>query len=145
LLEHNIDLNFIPLVFQYNKRDLDNLIPVETFNNLLNPRRLPYIESSAIYGQGVIETLKEISKLAVPVVREKIFGKPREEVRPEEKEKKEAEKIEVVEPVPKKEVELVSKRERSPLRMTKIKFKSQKDIEEELEKLAKEFTANSKD
>ena len=145
LLEHNIDLNFIPLVFQYNKRDLDNLIPVETFNNLLNPRRLPYVESAAIYGEGVIETLKEISKLVVPAVREKIFGKKKEEVKLEEKVKREEEKIEVMEPTPKKEVELAPGQKTSPLRMTKIKFKSQKDIEEELEKLAKEFTAKDKD
>ncbi len=144
LLEHNIDLNFIPLVFQYNKRDLDNLIPVETFNNLLNPRNFPYVESAAIYGQGVIETLKEISKLTVPAVREKIFGKKKEEVKPKEKVKMEEEKIEVMEPASKKEVELAAAQKTAPLRMTKIKFKSQKDIEEELEKLAKEFIAKDK-
>ena len=142
LLEHKIDLNFIPMVFQYNKRDLDNLIPVETFNNLLNPRSLPYIESSAIYGLGVIETLKEISKLTVPLVREKILGEKREEIPKEKKEIKEEErKIEVIEPIPKKEAEVVAEAETAPLRLTKIKFKSQKDIEEELEKLAREFTA----
>jgi signal recognition particle receptor subunit beta len=57
LLDHDIDLNLIPLVFQYNKRDLENLIPVETFNNLLNPQGRPYVESSAINGDGVLETL----------------------------------------------------------------------------------------
>ena len=66
--------NQIPLVFQYNKRDLNYLIPVETFNNLLNPRRVPLVEAAAINGVGVFETLREISKLTVPVVREKLFG-----------------------------------------------------------------------
>ncbi len=78
LLEFNVDLNFIPLVFQYNKRDLDNLVPVETFNSLLNPLKLPYIEAAAINGIGVFETLKEIAKLTVPYVKEKVFGEKRE-------------------------------------------------------------------
>jgi hypothetical protein len=74
LLSHNMDLNEIPLVFQYNKRDLDNLIPVETFNSLLNPQKLPYIEASALNGVGVVETLKEVARITVPVVKEKFFG-----------------------------------------------------------------------
>ncbi len=80
-LEHNIDLNQIPLVFQYNKRDLNYLIPVETFNNLLNPRRLPFVEAAAINGVGVFESLREISKLTVPVVREKILGEKQKDIR----------------------------------------------------------------
>ena len=64
----------MPLVFQFNKRDLDNLIPVETLNNLLNPRRVPFIEASAVSGQGVFETLKEIARITVPRVREKVLG-----------------------------------------------------------------------
>lgn len=107
LLEHDIDMNFIPMVFQYNKRDLDNLIPVETFNNLLNPRRLPYIESSAINGVGVIETLKEISRLTVPVVKRKIFGEKRIEVEMEEEEVKKEAREEVEEEVREEEVQEV--------------------------------------
>jgi signal recognition particle receptor subunit beta len=72
--EQKIDLGLMPLVFQYNKRDLGNLIPVETLNNLLNPRRNIFIEASAIDGVGVFETLKEIARLTVPLVREKVLG-----------------------------------------------------------------------
>jgi len=78
LLANDIELNKIPLVFQYNKRDLENLIPVETFNNLINPKKLPYIEASACNGIGVVETLKEIARVTVPAVREKYFGKKAE-------------------------------------------------------------------
>lgn len=74
LLANSLDLNEIPLVFQYNKRDLDNLVPVETFNNLLNPKGHPYIEASASNGIGVIETLREIAKVTIPTVRKKIYG-----------------------------------------------------------------------
>lgn len=74
LLANSLDLNEMPLVFQYNKRDLDNLIPVETFNNLLNPKGYPYIEASASNGIGVVETLREIARVTIPTVRKKIYG-----------------------------------------------------------------------
>ena len=138
LLEHNADINLIPLVFQYNKRDLDNLIPVETFNSLLNPNGLPYIETCAIKGQGVFETLKEITRLAIPMVKEKIKEEDRKITgKMPVKEKEEEEKGE---PEIREEIKFVAKKEGTPLRVKKVKFKSQKDIEEELENLAKDFT-----
>jgi signal recognition particle receptor subunit beta len=138
LLEHSADINLIPLVFQYNKRDLDNLIPVETFNSLLNPNGLPYIETCAIKGQGVFETLKEITRLAIPMVKDKIKEEERKIAgKKPAKEKKEEEKGP---PKIKEEIKFVAKKEGAPLRVKKVKFKSQKDIEEELENLAKDFT-----
>ena len=143
-LEHNIDLNQIPLVFQYNKRDLNYLIPVETFNNLLNPRRLPFVEAAAINGVGVFESLREISKLTVPVVREKILGEKRKDARkvevPEERPEDVAERRERA----REEVEFVTPDQASPFQVTKIKMKSQKEIESELEKISKEFGTKAK-
>jgi hypothetical protein len=140
LLEHDIDLNLIPLVFQFNKRDPENLIPVETFNNLLNPRGRPYVESSAVNGDGVLETLKEIAKITVPWVREKLFGEKRDTEDKEEQLRRikeaEAKRAEV-----KTEIEFVPEKEAAPIRLTKIKFKNQTDVEDELENLAKEFTS----
>jgi len=40
----------------------------------LNSRQSPYIEAEAINGRGVLETLKEIARLTVPVVRASVFG-----------------------------------------------------------------------
>jgi signal recognition particle receptor subunit beta len=139
LQEYDVDLNLIPLVFQYNKRDLDNLIPVETFNSLLNPMTRPFVESSAINGDGVLETLKEIAKITVPWVREKIFGEKREVVDKEEQLRRirRAEDQRVKE---KTGIEFGSEKKISPIRLTKIKFKSQTDVEAELENLTKEFT-----
>lgn len=138
LLEHSVDLNFIPLVFQYNKRDLDNLIPVETFNSLLNPSGFPYVESCAIKGKGVFETLKEITKLAIPLVKKKIKEDERKAVAKGQpaKEKIREEKA----PEQREEIKFVAKKTGVPLRVTKVKFKSQKDIEAELENLARDFT-----
>jgi signal recognition particle receptor subunit beta len=109
-LQQDIDLMRIPLVFQYNKRDLQYLIPVETFNNLLNPRRSPWTEAVAINGVGVFETLREISKLTVPVVREKLFG---ERVRQESS--------------------------GHSGHTTRTLVKSRKEVEEELEKLSRDY------
>ena len=129
-------------MFQYNKRDLDSLIPVETFNNLLNPGGHPYVESCAIKGMGVFETLKEITKLAIPLVKEKIKDDERKVMGKARSKKRDDEKIE--KPEQKDEIKFVAKKESSPLRVTKVKFKSQKDIEQELENLAKDFTGSKK-
>jgi len=153
LLEYNVDLNFIPMVFQYNKRDLETLIPVETFNSLLNPLKLSFFESSAINGEGVFETLKAIARITVPYVREKVFGEKR---KPEEKEKEERQIIieeaerergklkegvrEELRKTAGEDVAFVSKKEEAPIRLTKIKFRNQRDIESEVENLAKEFS-----
>ena len=139
LREHDVDLNLIPLVFQYNKRDLENLIPVETFNSLLNPMNRPYVESSAINGDGVLETLKEIAKITVPWVRERIFGEKREGIDKEEQ-LKQIRKAEEQRASEKTEIEFASEKKTAPIRLTKIKFKSQTDVEEELESLTREFT-----
>lgn len=151
LLEFNVDLNFIPLIFQYNKRDLENLIPVETFNSLMNPLKLPYIESCAINGIGVFETLKEIAKLTIPYVKEKVFDekpepapKQKEEIkRAAEERERVVQEAKEVRDIIKSDLEFVSNQPDSPIRMTKIKFKSHTDVEKEVEKLAREFGGKS--
>jgi signal recognition particle receptor subunit beta len=79
LKEYNIDFYSIPFVFQYNKRDLKNILTIEEMNQYLNPYGFPYIEASAIKGIGVFETLQEISKLTLKDVSRKIL-KPEEKV-----------------------------------------------------------------
>ncbi|BBB33421.1 hypothetical protein TTHT_1978 [Thermotomaculum hydrothermale] len=66
-----MDLKDIPHVMQYNKRDLPNLIDVETLNKELNIYNVPYFETSAITGEGVIETLREIVRLTLKKITEK--------------------------------------------------------------------------
>jgi len=61
-LEANeIDPDEIPMVLQYNKRDLPNALPSEILNERLNPRGLPFYEAVAVKGQGVEETLKGVT------------------------------------------------------------------------------------
>ncbi|MFO7157251.1 MAG: ADP-ribosylation factor-like protein [Pseudomonadota bacterium] len=69
LAEHGYDLDTIPLVIQYNKRDLPNAMPVEELSRLLNPRKVPEFPAVAVKGEGVFETLKAIAKLVLQKVR----------------------------------------------------------------------------
>jgi hypothetical protein len=62
----------VPIVFQYNKRDLRNILPVPELQKSLNPASAPFFEAAAIHGVGVFETLKEISRLSLDAVRSKI-------------------------------------------------------------------------
>jgi hypothetical protein len=62
----------VPIVVQYNKRDLRNILPVEKLEDALNPTGAPSFEAAAIHGVGVFETLKEISRLALDSVRNRI-------------------------------------------------------------------------
>jgi len=74
-LEFNkILIDKIPLVFQYNKRDLNNIIPVGELNMLLNPSNKTFFEAVAIKGKGVLETLREITRLTLHSVKEEVFG-----------------------------------------------------------------------
>jgi mutual gliding-motility protein MglA len=63
LSEQGYDLDRIPYVVQYNKRDLPNAASMEELQGLLNPRRVPEFEAVAPKGEGVYDTLKAIAKL----------------------------------------------------------------------------------
>lgn len=62
LSEQGYNLDIIPFIIQYNKRDLPNVVPVEEMNRALNPRNVPSFETVARDGRGVFDTLKEIAK-----------------------------------------------------------------------------------
>jgi signal recognition particle receptor subunit beta len=65
LSEQGYDLDKVPLVFQYNKRDLPNVVPVDEMRKSLNPRNAPDFEAVASDGTGVFDTLKAIAKLVI--------------------------------------------------------------------------------
>jgi len=71
LEELNLNIDDIPFVFQYNKRDLPNVVPIEQLNAGLNPFGRPHLEASALNGVGVFETLREISKQTLMVLNAK--------------------------------------------------------------------------
>lgn len=61
--EQGIALDEFPMVIQYNKRDLPDILSIEELNAALNPRNLPYYEAVATTGQGVLKTFTAASKL----------------------------------------------------------------------------------
>jgi len=65
LQEQGYDLNKIPFVVQYNKRDLPNVATVEELRRLLHPRTVPEYEAVAPTGVGVFDTLKAVAKLVL--------------------------------------------------------------------------------
>lgn len=62
---YGYDLATIPFAIQYNKRDLEDVMPVEEMRRQLNPGGVPDFEAVATEGTGVFETLKGVSKLVV--------------------------------------------------------------------------------
>ena len=77
LEELGLDPRSVPIVFQYNKRDLRNILPVEAMQRALNSGGAPSFEAAAIHGVGVFETLKEISRLSLDSIRAKIAEEKR--------------------------------------------------------------------
>lgn len=65
LAEQGYDIEKLPFVVQYNKRDLPNIAPVEELRAAMNPRGVPDFEASASNGDGVFDTLKAIAKLVL--------------------------------------------------------------------------------
>jgi len=73
--EIGIKLDEIPLVLQYNKRDLANILSVEELEESLNAQRLhESYEACAVLGQGVFETLKAISRLTLRSLKKRMLG-----------------------------------------------------------------------
>ncbi len=55
----------IPLVFQYNKRDLPDVVALEALSGALNGRRAPEFSAVATTGQGVLETFSSLLTLTI--------------------------------------------------------------------------------
>jgi hypothetical protein len=79
LAEDKLDMDELPLVLQFNKRDLEgSVIPVlsketmeEDLNSMLkNPA--PVMMASALQGTGVFDTLREVSKITIKSVHHKL-------------------------------------------------------------------------
>jgi len=72
LEEHGLKVDTIPHVVQYNKRDLPNILRVEELRSELNLAGVPDFEASALYGQGVFETLKAVIRLVSEDIRRRL-------------------------------------------------------------------------
>ena len=63
LKEQGYDLDKLPYIIQYNKRDLPDVMSVEELRRELNTTNVPEFEACATTGEGVFETLKAVAKL----------------------------------------------------------------------------------
>ncbi|MDH4282195.1 MAG: ADP-ribosylation factor-like protein [Myxococcales bacterium] len=65
LAEQGYNLDTLPYVIQYNKRDMPNVSSIEELRQMLNTRHVPEYSAVATTGEGVFETLKSIAKLVL--------------------------------------------------------------------------------
>lgn len=72
LAELGIKIDEIPLVLQYNKRDLPEVCSVEELREALNTNDWPEFETSALAGTGIFEVLREVSKLTLVSLKQQL-------------------------------------------------------------------------
>lgn len=65
LIENSYEISQLPIVMQWNKRDLTNIFTTEEMNQYYNKWNFSQVESVAINGEGVFESFKTLSKLVL--------------------------------------------------------------------------------
>jgi signal recognition particle receptor subunit beta len=75
LKAYGIDIKTMPLVIQYNKRDLPTALPLADLNRELNRLNVPTYEAQAANGVGVFETLRGVSKLLLAKITKDVLEK----------------------------------------------------------------------
>jgi small GTP-binding protein len=79
LQANNLVFSEIPLVFQYNKRDLTDVMPVQELDRELNTSNKPYYPTVATVGENVVEAVNAIMKSVLIYLKNRltIFQKDR--------------------------------------------------------------------
>ncbi len=72
LTENNINIKEIPIILEYNKRDLDDIAPMEELEDELNPDNYLSFPSIATTGEGIIEVFKTIGTEVLKNVKSKL-------------------------------------------------------------------------
>jgi signal recognition particle receptor subunit beta len=73
LEEYGYDLDTIPYVLQFNKRDVPNPLPIDVMDKHLRVKDEPAIEAVATTGLGVFQSLKTVSKMVLVDLRQKMM------------------------------------------------------------------------
>ena len=79
LKSNAITFESIPVVVQYNKRDLADILAVDAMQEALGLSSYPFVEAVASAGRGVTETFKLISKLTFVDLLRRLQGRRAEE------------------------------------------------------------------
>jgi len=69
LKQQGYNIKDIPIVMQYNKRDLPNALSVSELRKHLNRYNSKEIEACAVEGKGVLESFKSVSKSIIQVLK----------------------------------------------------------------------------
>ena len=77
LKAYGLDLQTIPWVIQYNKRDLPGAVSIQQMNQELNRHNVPTFEAQAANGVGVFETLRGVSKLLLAKISKDVIDRDR--------------------------------------------------------------------
>jgi len=72
LNEHNLTLDSIPWVIQYNKRDLPNAMPIPKLEEQLNLLAVPTFEAVATSGEGIYETFQGIARMLYSELKKRL-------------------------------------------------------------------------
>lgn len=72
LKANKISFTEIPLIFQYNKRDLREILPIEVLNRDLNPDGKPYFSTVGTTGENILEALHTIMKMVIIYLKNKL-------------------------------------------------------------------------
>ena len=75
LAELGLDLSRVPVVFQYNKRDLDGIFSVAEMDQIYNRLGVPAFPTVATRGDGLREAMKAVSQLVVHDLVRKGLGR----------------------------------------------------------------------
>jgi len=74
LRELGLDVKDVPIVFQWNKRDLKNLVAIEELEAHFNLGNHPSFQAVASDGTGVFETLRGITRLVLTHIKTHVLG-----------------------------------------------------------------------
>jgi len=69
LTENGFAIEEVPLILQYNKRDLPGVVSVRDLRAALNTMNAPEVEATASTGAGVFETLKAVGRIVLTRLR----------------------------------------------------------------------------
>jgi len=72
LEKNNLNIEEIPIIIEYNKRDLDDVMTVEELEKDVNPDHYPSFPSTATTGEGVIKVFKTIGTEVLKHVKAKL-------------------------------------------------------------------------
>ncbi len=82
LAEHDMKLAEMPLIIQFNKRDLPDVATLDELNAALNKYNAPIYEAVATTGIGVHETLRAATRLVLNSLKERYAERRDERVDP---------------------------------------------------------------